>query len=71
MSKFFRALEQAEHERVSASRTPRGVLAETLSQMDAAKAVGIVFNGLDTGRYDDLHEGPSARGRWGAQRATS
>jgi hypothetical protein len=35
MSKFVKALEQAEHERVSANRTPRGVLAETLSQMDA------------------------------------
>jgi capsular exopolysaccharide synthesis family protein len=56
---------------VSANHTPRGVLAETLSQMDASKAVGIVFNGLDTGRsrYYDLPDGSGHTRR--AKAATS
>jgi capsular exopolysaccharide synthesis family protein len=44
---------------VAAHRTPRGLLAETLDLMDAAKVVGLVFNGDDTRRpsYYDAYTG--------------
>ena len=56
---------------VAAHRTPRKLLAATLSALDEARVVGIVFNGDDrplhgyyNGDYGDYHRRPSARVRW-------
>jgi len=46
---------------VAAHRTPRGELARALELMDAAKIVGLVFNGENVRRssYYDVYAGPS------------
>jgi Mrp family chromosome partitioning ATPase len=51
---------------VAAHRTPKGMLAETLSLMDPAKVVGLVFNGDDVRRssYYDVYAGSPRRARW-------
>jgi len=51
---------------VAAHRTPRGVLAEALDQIDPAKVVGLVFNGDDARRssYYDVYPGSPRGTRW-------
>lgn len=51
---------------VSAHRTPRGMLAETLNLLDPAKVVGVVFNGDQARRssYYNAYAGPRHAPRW-------
>ncbi|MBI4271505.1 MAG: CpsD/CapB family tyrosine-protein kinase [Candidatus Rokubacteria bacterium] len=51
---------------VAAHRTPKGMLVETLSLMDQAKVVGIVFNGADARRsaYYDVYAKSPRSARW-------
>ena len=51
---------------VTAHRTPRGALAETLSLIDPAKVVGLIFNADKAGPpdYHRITARPSRGARW-------